>query len=106
MRHSGDFRAVGSFQMYKRPRVLTLTGSHVEIVMDHTQSGDNRFRRSVWQFSDLVGAVCVEHDDAESTIRFNATAGEQSDDAGESVDCNDDCTPALCGDAKVNTTAG
>jgi hypothetical protein len=83
MRHSGDFRAVGSFQMYKRPRVLTLAspkrsrdqsevcvallGSHVEIVMDHTQSGDNRFPRSVWQFSQAT-TDCVTKSSATKSI--------------------------------------
>ena len=32
-------------------------------------------------------------------------AGEQCDDAGESADCNADCTVADCGDGKLNVTA-
>jgi len=32
--------------------------------------------------------------------------GESCDDEGESADCNDDCTPAMCGDGKLNVTAG
>jgi cysteine-rich repeat protein len=30
---------------------------------------------------------------------------ESCDDEGESVDCNDDCTPAICGDGVINVTA-
>ncbi|MFT6627770.1 MAG: cysteine-rich repeat protein [Flavobacteriales bacterium] len=33
-------------------------------------------------------------------------SGEFCDDAGESVDCNVDCTRAQCGDGTTNTTAG
>ena len=32
--------------------------------------------------------------------------GEDCDDEGESADCNADCTPAVCGDGKLNLTAG
>ncbi|HFE45157.1 MAG TPA: DUF4215 domain-containing protein [Nannocystis exedens] len=32
--------------------------------------------------------------------------GEECDDLGESEMCNDDCTPAACGDMKVNMSAG
>jgi hypothetical protein len=36
----------------------------------------------------------------------NATAGEACDGAGESADCNKDCTTAMCGDGVINVTAG
>lgn len=32
--------------------------------------------------------------------------GEDCDDEGESADCNADCTPAMCGDGKLNVSAG
>src|SRR5690606_29837040 len=36
----------------------------------------------------------------------NQAAGEDCDDAGDSEDCNADCTPVACGDNYVNEAAG
>jgi cysteine-rich repeat protein len=38
--------------------------------------------------------------------RLNLGWDEICDDGGESVSCDDDCTPALCGDEEINMTAG
>ncbi|TFH23068.1 MAG: hypothetical protein E4H03_07015 [Myxococcales bacterium] len=49
--------------------------------------------------------------DGEVCTELQCTTGpdggaEACDDAGESVNCNSDCSPSLCGDAKLNVTDG
>lgn len=36
----------------------------------------------------------------------NLTAGEECDEAVETVSCDSDCTFAVCGDGTLNVTAG
>ena len=63
-----------------------------------------------------VGEACddgnvTDGDGCSSTCKFESCGDgivsppEQCDDAGESADCNADCTLAVCGDFKVNASA-